>query len=226
MEFVSGEAALKLRNHVIISDVHVGFEEYLEEKGYTIPDQTGNALERLEKLSKLATNLVILGDVKHTIILKNKTRLLLFLSKISELFKKIVIIKGNHDGGIEKYTEDFSNIRVVSEYLIGKTLLIHGHKYATPEAMRKARNVLIGHFHSAHQLKDHLGLVKFRKTWVVHDFNNQLFLKKRRVKTSIVEVIGFPCFNAFFDGGGEKNGPYAQFLNKKEVFTLDLVKLL
>lgn len=226
MKFIPGEAALKFKKYVVVSDIHIGFEEYLEEKGYTIPDQTSSALERLKKLSKNSNELIILGDVKHSIFLKNKSRLMLFLNKLTDYFKKIIIIKGNHDGGIQNYTKNYKNIELVSELLRGKTLFIHGHKYASKEKIIKAERVLIGHFHSAHKTRDHLGLIRTRKTWVVHDFDNKKYEKNKKVKTNIKEVIGFPCFNAFFDGTGEKNGPYSKYLKKKEVFTLDLVKLV
>jgi hypothetical protein len=70
-----------------------------------------------------------------------------------------------------------------------------------------------------------LGLIITRKTWVVYKFDNEAYFKKRKIKTSIKKVMSFPCFNAFFDGSGEKNGPYAKYLEKIEVLTLDLIKL-
>ena len=226
MKFVTGESAIKYKGYVIVSDIHIGFEEYLEEKGYTIPDQTDNVIDRMKELSKKAEKLIILGDVKHSVFLKKRDKLLIFLSKISSIFSKIIIIKGNHDGGIEKYAGGFSNISVVSEYLLGDVLLIHGHKYATKEAIKKANKLLIGHFHSAHRIKDHLGLVDNKKSWVIYAFDNTSYINKMKVKTSIKKVVGFPCFNAFFDGTGETNGPYAKYLIKKEVLTLDLIKLV
>ncbi|PJA22995.1 metallophosphoesterase, partial [archaeon CG_4_10_14_0_2_um_filter_Archaea_38_6] len=67
MKFVQGEAAIKSGNYIVISDVHIGFEEKLEEKGYTIPEQTQNVTDRLKELRKIAENLIILGDLKHSI---------------------------------------------------------------------------------------------------------------------------------------------------------------
>ncbi len=226
MEFVQDEAALKFKDYVVISDLHVGFEEGLEEKGYTIPDQTSNVLERLKELTKVSNKLIILGDVKHSIFLHDRMRLLLFLSKLSELFTKVIIVKGNHDGGLEKFTNGYKNISVVPELMINNSLLIHGHKYASKEAMMKAKIILTGHFHSAHRLKDHLGTIVTRKTWIIFSFDNKEYYKQRNVKSNVKEVISFPCFNAFFDGTGERNGPYSKYLEKKEVLTLDLVKLV
>ncbi|MBN1923267.1 MAG: metallophosphoesterase [Nanoarchaeota archaeon] len=226
MEFIVGESAIKYGDYIVISDIHIGFEESIEEKGYTIPDQTSNVVERLRVLNEKAKNLIILGDVKHNIFLNDKMKILLFLSKVSELFKKIIIVKGNHDGNIENYTKGYKNITVVLELLIRDTLFIHGHKYASKEVMSKAKNILTGHFHSAHKLKDHLGTITTRKTWAVYKFNNEEYFKKQKVKTSVKKVVGFPCFNAFFDGTGEKNGPYSKFLEKTDVLTLDLIKLV
>jgi len=226
MKFVQGEAAIKSGNYIVISDVHIGFEEKLEEKGYTIPEQTQNVTDRLKELRKIAENLIILGDLKHSINIRKKNNLLLFLSEISELFKEIIIIKGNHDGRIEDYTKNFRNIKVMTEFLKNKILFIHGNKYASNESIRKAETIMLGHFHSAHAIKDNIGIVRNWKSWAIYDFDNESYDKDKKVKTQIKKVLGFPCFNAFFDGSGEKNGPYAKYLDKKEVFTLDLIKLV
>lgn len=226
MKFIESEAALLLNSHVIVSDLHIGFEEEFEKKGYVLPDQTINTLDRLKELSKLSKKLVILGDVKHSLFLRKKYALRLFLSKLSEMFKKIIIVKGNHDGKIETFTIEFNNINVVNEFLIGKTLCLHGHKNASKEAIIKAKQILIGHFHSSIKIKTHLGKFEYKKVWAIYEFNNNEFLKQKKIKTNIKEVISFPCFNKFFDGGGEKIGPYAKYLIEKEIITTDLTRLV
>ncbi|VVB75228.1 3',5'-cyclic adenosine monophosphate phosphodiesterase CpdA [Candidatus Tiddalikarchaeum anstoanum] len=226
MRFVEGEAALLLKDYAIISDLHIGFEEDLEDRGYIIPDQTPKFLQRIEKLREKAKKLVILGDVKHKIFLKRRKILYDFLAKISALFESVIIVKGNHDGKIEEYTCHFANIEVVNEFRIGHSLLMHGNKNPSIENIKDVDTLMLGHFHSSYRIKTKIGIIEKRKVWTIYDFDNEKYFKDKKVKTNIRTIFSFPCFNNFFEGGGEKLGPLAKYLAEHEVFTLDLVKIV
>jgi len=226
MSFLEKMPAFRLKEYIIISDLHIGFEKTFEEKGYLIPNQSKQLLKQLEKLSKKSKKLIILGDVKHNLFLRQKYALIDFFKELSKLFEKIIIVKGNHDGGIENILDYFENIEVVNELLIGDILLIHGHKYASDELISKAKTILLGHFHSSFKFKNQLGIRQSLKSWNIFKFNNELFFQNKKIKTKINKVISFPCFNDFFQGTIEKNGPYAKYLLIENILSLDLISLI
>ena len=86
-----------------ISDLHLGIEFELREKGIRIFDNWKKLKADLLKLKqKLKPKLtVIVGDVKHRIIGIQKSLLEKFFAELG----KVAICKGNHDAGIEKVFE-------------------------------------------------------------------------------------------------------------------------
>ena len=212
--YVESEPALVIDDFLIISDLHIGFEEELKKEGYNVPWQTKNFVKKIKNLKQRTrcAKLIILGDVKHSISLFPRMELQVFFNMIAEIFNEIIIVKGNHDGLIERITENYANISVVPEFLYKDYLFIHGHKKT--KLLDKAKVLLIGHFHSMYMFKDVLGRNARKPSWKIFDF-----------KDKNIKVISFPSFNDYFSGGS-KTGPYSKYLELKEVLTLDLVKLV
>ena len=54
---------------LVVSDLHIGWELALTEKGIHVPSQTSKMLDKMLQLIKAQrlTSLIFLGDVKHTI---------------------------------------------------------------------------------------------------------------------------------------------------------------
>jgi hypothetical protein len=226
MRFIKGMAAMKIKDYIAVSDLHVGFESEYGIKGYMIPSQTKNMIAKISKLKKYSKKLVILGDLKHSIILNYKKELLDFLSELSKMFDEIIIIKGNHDGGIERYTMHFGNISVKTEMLINDCLLIHGHKMASKENMAKAKYMLIGHFHSNYRFKNYLGKTTSLRTWNIYSFDSKKYYADKKIISHLKKVVSFPSFNEFFTGSSEKIGFLKNYINLEGAITLEHLKVL
>ena len=94
---------LKKYRTLVISDLHLGYEEALNKRGILIPrSQFKDVIERLNKIliSKSIETIVITGDLKHEFGVisdsgwKNISKV---IDLLLEHCKKLIIIKGNHD---------------------------------------------------------------------------------------------------------------------------------
>src|SRR3989338_5351045 len=115
------DLALLIGDTLIISDVHIGFEEALNKQGMMVPrDHFPQLIRRMEsifaRLQRLPTTgktkktkgskqqklrqIIINGDLKHefgTISEQEWRHTLRFLDFLGKHCGKIVLIKGNHD---------------------------------------------------------------------------------------------------------------------------------
>jgi putative SbcD/Mre11-related phosphoesterase len=148
--------ALKLseagKNYLLISDLHIGFEERFNKEGFKITPSTDKMLYTLTELIRREKpdQLIILGDVKSGFDRVNRNEwknVPRFLEKITQLVE-VSIIPGNHDGGITPLLPREAHLEP-AELLIGDIGLLHGH--ANPSAaLSKAKRLIIGHLHPAY----------------------------------------------------------------------------
>ncbi len=135
---------------VVIADMHLGYEESLAREGIKIPNSLERMIKRIRKIlhEKNAEKLIILGDVKHSIGKYHR------LGDLESLDAEIIIVKGNHDGGIESLIK--AEVYPPSGFSMGDYGFIHGHSWPDEEVMRK-KYVLMGHIHPEISLEDSLG---------------------------------------------------------------------
>jgi len=196
MEF--RDRALVYGRNLVISDLHIGYERELRKKGINVPDQTNQMIKRIKKIKGKAERLIILGDLKHEIFEpKVQHELNHFMSSVHKIFKKVTIIRGNHDAGLEYPT--------VKELKIRKTLFIHGH--ALPKA-RDYNTLVMGHIHPVFSIKDKYGVVS-EPCWFIGEWKDK-------------KVIVLPSFNELISGSDYTNikGPIR--LNNVRRVLLDL----
>src|SRR3989338_3815669 len=185
MEIIKGieiiDLALYIKKHkaLIISDLHIGYENYLTEQGVFVPKfQYKDVIRSLENiLRKVKPEIVIInGDLKHEfgrISRQEWNDVVKIIEFIEKFCKKIIIIKGNHDvilGPIAKK----KSIELIDYYLIDDVLII------------KSRTIIIGHDHPAVLLKDKAKTEKFK-----------CFLKGRYKKQTLIVQ---PSFNPLIEG--------------------------
>ena len=205
MEFVKGYPALKHRDYLIISDLHLGLERELEEKGYMIPDLSKEFEKRIKKIKGKTKNLLMLGDIKHSITYEDIPEVKRFIKRMEEIFEKVIIVKGNHDGGLKN---------TVNEYTIDNIKFIHGHMW--PKDL-KEEILVMGHSHPSFTLPSGR---KIPCWWIGH-----LNKIKRYKIMNIKKVIVVPSFNEWIMGYKEPIGPLMKYLTIDEILSLDLVKL-
>ncbi|MHC1604862.1 MAG: metallophosphoesterase [Candidatus Methanofastidiosia archaeon] len=167
---------------LVVADLHLGFEYELLKKGINIPNQTQKVKLEIESLIKKtgAEHIVFLGDLKHNIpaisALESKS-IPLFL----DLPIPFTLIKGNHDGNIDKLSS-----HQIRPYLrVEDILLMHGHMNI-PDI--EFNILIVGHSHPAIEFKDELGKRTREKCWA-----------RGKLPDGRVFLI-LPAFNEFITG--------------------------
>ena len=135
---------------IVVADLHIGYHHQMEEKGVVMRDNTEDMIKRIEKLLNRydCDTLIILGDVKHSIGYERKVRIL------NSLNARIIIVKGNHDGGIEDMID--AEIHDASGLRLEDFGFVHGHAWPSEEVMN-AKYIFMGHIHPEVELSDSTG---------------------------------------------------------------------
>jgi putative SbcD/Mre11-related phosphoesterase len=186
VEPIYNEKALLIDDHLVIADLHLGLEHELESSGVKIPAQDAPMTKRITNLLKesSALHLVILGDLKHNIpnISWHEYSQIPPMIKTLSSYADVTVIKGNHDGNIEKLLPD---VPVVKSLEIGDSLLFHGHT-KIPEKQNFSR-IIAGHNHPCIEFHDEIKSTR-ESAWI-----------RARLKSG-VEVIIMPAFNDLIFG--------------------------
>jgi len=149
---------LKKYKTLILADMHLGYEELLNEQGILMPrinfkeiKKEINGIFKMLKESALEVKeIVINGDLKHEFgeISKQEWReVLQMIDFLQKFCKKIVLIKGNHDNILGPLANK-KNLEIVDVVVFGNIAVLHGHKIL--EDKIKGRKILIiAHEHPA-----------------------------------------------------------------------------
>ena len=208
------DLALSYKDHLIISDLHIGLEEALNKEGILVPRfQLEEILKRLEKIfskSKTTKKLVINGDLKHEFgeISRQEWRdTLKVLDFITQHNHEIILIKGNHDTILGPIAEK-RNVKVVDFYQIDDITILHGNKIIP--ALSKI--LIIGHEHPSLSFKERRG-EKFK-----------CFLKGKWKNKTIIVLPSFNFVTEGYDIAQEAPlSPFlkSQYLGNFEVFIVE-----
>ncbi|MBI2136668.1 metallophosphoesterase [Candidatus Woesearchaeota archaeon] len=217
---------LKKHNAIVISDVHIGYEEALNKQGILIPRlQFQQTMKRIENIINLTlkTNkkaifdlIIINGDLKHefgTISEAEWRQTLKFIDFLATKTKKIILIKGNHDTILEPIAKK-RNLEIVDEYALGngssnkysEYYFCHGNKIPKSKSFTSAKTIIIGHEHPAIALKEDLRIEKFKCfLFGKYNANNNRSTKRFSLKNLIKpnntkNLIVLPSFNLVTEG--------------------------
>jgi len=150
IEIIDLALYIKKEKTLVVSDLHIGYEEALNKKGILIPRfQFNDILEKFEKIFKKVNvnRIVFTGDLKHefgTISTQEWRDILQLFDFLKD--KEIVIIKGNHDKTI-KYLAEKRDLKIVDFYNINSICILHGDVILTNKEMKNAETIIIGHEH-------------------------------------------------------------------------------
>ena len=200
MKFLT-EPALMIGNTLIITDLHIGIEHEIFQSGITIPSQVEKLEKRIDVLLKQtkAKHLVILGDVKHqvpNISWQEYKEIPDFLEHFSKI--KVSIIKGNHDGNIERLAPKDVDIYEPQGFKIKDVLLTHGQAWPNEDDL-DAKYIIMGHVHSAVEFWTE----RFRTVepcWLKCNVDNRKLEEKFEIKTKFKQGIVMPSFNHIIGG--------------------------
>jgi uncharacterized protein len=173
-----------------ISDLHLGVEEALNNRGVLIPrTQFRQALKALTNILGRVKprTIIILGDLKHEFegisgqVWDEVSKLLTFLQSKA----KVVVLRGNHDTMLKPIVSA-NNIELKDYYAVGRCFFCHGNKLCGDEALKKAELIIIGHCHPAINLRDGARVEKYKC----------FLVGKYKLKSLIV----MPSFSFFYQG--------------------------
>lgn len=196
------EPALLIENKVlIIADLHIGIEYEIFQSGITIPSQVERLEKRIENLIKQtkAKHLVILGDVKHqvpNISWQEYKEIPKFLEHFSNI--KVSIVKGNHDGNIERLARRDIVIYEPQGFRIDDFILTHGQAWPNKNDLN-AEYLVMGHVHPAVEFWTE-NFRTIEPCWLKCEIDNKKLEEKFGIKTKLKQGIVMPAFNHLIGG--------------------------
>ena len=128
--------ALKIKDYLIISDLHLGYEQSLNAEGIMVPKfQYPHIVNRLNEIKKKSScnKIIVNGDLKHEfgqISRQEWNETLEFLDYLKSNFEEIILIKGNHDN-FTKFIARKMDLQVYENYSLDNSLITHGDKIPT-----------------------------------------------------------------------------------------------
>ena len=197
MEIIDGYPILYVKslNALVCSDLHLGYEGVMAEKGTFLPKVN---LRRVKKFLKAASEktgarrIIIDGDIKNEFSKVHLEEFNEFRELVDYLrndleFEKITLVKGNHDNFVERIRPGLGIEVFAHEALLDGILFFHG------EGMPKTKSfgtLIMGHVHPAIALYNKLGIKE-----KLHCF---LYGKSRKG----ADVVVLPAMNYFAEGVG------------------------
>ena len=188
---ISDIPALLLRSEkneliLVVSDLHLGFEINLSERGINIPSQSHKLLVKIKRLVKRynPSKIIFLGDLKHNVIqisLREWRDVPVFLENLLKLNISIDVIIGNHDGNltalVPRSINIFSSRGITLKLNNGEYVgLIHGHAWPSKDIF-KANTIIMGHIHPMIELKDVLGFKFIEPIWMMINISTTSLIK-------------------------------------------------
>jgi len=178
MKIIPGTPFLTHADALVLADTHIGVEAHLRESGFIVE---GEAVQFMQNAVELAKRLKLrtfihLGDVKHTIARYSQKEMKWvqeFFTGINEVFEKIVLVKGNHDGLIEKIVPDY--VLVCNSYEHSGVGFVHGHRGV--DGLENCRKIVCGHIHPCVRFSAGHGTGARYKCWLIAEVNQKFRAK-------------------------------------------------
>jgi putative SbcD/Mre11-related phosphoesterase len=192
-------------NCLAISDLHLGFEFEIAEKGITFRSPVLS--EMLSELAELidshsAKRLIILGDLKHTVGSINKQEwddVPTFLKRLCAKVE-VYLVPGNHDSNIRHLLPDNVNFMSSAGMALEDTFFTHGHA-ALPQQIPNVARIITGHSHPVFLKRS--SVLSGKQVWVSLRLRREVLFNEGK-DNNMVDVIVLPSFNKYLYATGEK----------------------
>lgn len=209
---------MKIDNYLVVADLHIGITKDIYDRGIVMPRQSESLAKSLNRLKRITRTkkLVLLGDVKHKVLgfsIREQAELERFFSLLD--YKNIIIVKGNHDGDIEKMIPEKTKgrIKVRKSFTIGDYYLTHGHRNISTNK----KTIIIGHNQPHVRFRDAMKAVYIEPVWVIGKLKKKLKGKKLIIMPAFNKLCGATIVNR-----DELLGPIAKQLDMSaHVYLLD-----
>lgn len=219
-------ALLRIGNErtIAVADLHIGWEMALSDEGIHVPTQTPKLLKKMLDLlfTYSPQKLLILGDVKHSVVKAEKAEWMDipdFFTELRKHVREIQVLRGNHDGNLEPLLPENVKILPATELALNDAGFFHGHQWPSPNLL-KCKTLVMGHVHPVVAFRDPAGFRVIRQVWIKaacntneltkillekHDVKIQnspeaTLRKNYRIKPRTSQLFIMPSFNDFLGG--------------------------
>ena len=188
---------LKKQRTLILSDIHLGYEEYMHKKGVVVPRfMLKDLILRLESVFERVKpeKIIITGDLKHEFGEINQQEwreILRFLDFLLKHCREVIIIRGNHDRFLSPISRK-RNIMLQSSVVIDEYLIAHGDE--TFDIPENVKTIIIGHEHCAISLKQKNRVERYKC------FVSGKIMIKNKDKKQKYNLIAMPSSNTITEG--------------------------
>jgi len=209
---------------LLIADPHIGWEMEFQKKGIHVPSQTSKILNKLNVIltEYKPDTLVILGDVKYTIISSGFGEwcdIPDFFKKLQSYVSEIAIVRGNHDANLEPLLPESVKLLPATGVVLGDVGVFHGHKWPSP-ALLGCKTLIMGHLHPVVVFRDPVGFKMTRQVWMkvkcntenlakillrksgekIENSVSEILKKQYNIRLKTTEIYIMPSFNDFLGG--------------------------
>src|SRR3989338_7441610 len=161
---------------LVVADLHLGYEEMLNNQGVMIPRVNYNEIKKriersfaeLKAKRKKIELIIVNGDLKHEFGVPSQQEwkeVLDMLEFLQAHCGEIILIKGNHDNILGPIAR-WSGIKIVNEFFAEKenALIIHGNEAIdeNSENFKNSKSIIIAHEHCAITLREGAKSEKYR----------------------------------------------------------------
>lgn len=187
---------------LIVSDLHIGIEREIKDSGITIPSQIEKMRKRINDMinQTKAKHLIILGDVKHhipNISWQEFKEIPDFLKYFSDKLK-ISIVKGNHDGEIERLAPKEIDIYEPKGFRIKNFGFAHGQAWFDKKLL-ECEYLIIAHAHPAIEFLTE-NFRSLEPCWLKCQINHKKIKEKYKKESKLKYGIIMPAFNHLIGG--------------------------
>jgi putative SbcD/Mre11-related phosphoesterase len=220
---------LKKERFLCVADLHIGYSP-TPSFPYHSKRLTMDLAKRIIQIStnSKSNNLILLGDIKHTIARITRSddlEIRSFFEEIKPFFKKIYLVLGNHDGSIKTILPSYV-ITIRKGLLLGDVYFMHGHTLPEKE-VKKANLIIMGHLHPIF-FRPRSPLNGQRVWLIISLYLNNLFPVRKSYN-----IIITPSFNSEiifplnFSYSSEFSSRIAPLLNrcKFDIFSVKIISL-
>ncbi len=162
IEIVDLTLYLRKEHMLVLSDLHLGYEEGMNKQGVFVPrTYYAQLVKRLEPLLKELTlqkklnTIIINGDLKHEFGTISETEwrsILRLLDLLAKYCENIVLIRGNHDTILAPIAQK-RNLTLVKKFQTEGICIFHGDE--PEEIPHSVHTVIMGHLHPAIRLVEY-----------------------------------------------------------------------
>ena len=163
LEIVNTALFIRPEDVLILSDLHIGYEEALHHRGVLLPKtQLKTILSQLKQIfTQVKPKIIVInGDLKHEFgrILQDEwSDVLTIIDFLLKNCTELIIIQGNHDPLVTPITKK-RNITVVKKYGVRDICITHGDALIETSA----KTIIIGHEHPAITLREKSKYEKYK----------------------------------------------------------------